>query len=197
MVREEWALATIAVVVFASIATAFFVAPLPGVSSTTSTTTTSTTTTTSSTASTTISTTTASSFTFSPQEPLQVISVGAQTLRDSTSGKVYLTLSVLFKNAGSSAVYVTKGCGSSLSANVTSSSVISEISGPRCLCAEYISPLNPGDSLSALTPGCWSGVTYEVVHPGTILVEMTLTYYGGQNFQNQGKTTIEATFTLE
>ena len=80
---------------------------------------------------------------------------------------------------------------------MSSPSIIAENQGVRCLCAEYIAPLNPGDSGSALTPGCWSGVLYQVVHPGTISMEMTLSYWLGQNEQNQGKTSIQASFTLQ
>jgi hypothetical protein len=123
--------------------------------------------------------------------------VSAATTKDSATGKEYLTLSVAYKNVGSDAVYMTRGCGSSLSANISSSSIIAENQGVRCLCAEYIAPLNPGDSGSALTPGCWSGVTYQVLHPGTVSLEMALSYWSGQNEQNPGKTTIQASFMLQ
>jgi len=193
MIRDQRALAAIIAIVVASLITAtLYVSPGPAGGTTTSTTTTSFTTTSS-----TISTTSASSFSFSPSAPIQVLSVSAQTTKDDATGKVYLTLSAAYKNIGSEAVYVTRGCGSSLSATISSSSVIAENQGVRCLCAEFIAALNPGESGSALTPGCWSGVTYQVVHPGTIAVEMTLSYWNGQNQQNPGKTTIQASFTLE
>ena len=208
MIREQRALAAIVAIVVASLVTAtLYASPGPATSSTTSTTTTSFTTTTTSSITTTttssittttsvVSTTTASSFSFSPSGPLQVISVSAQTTKDSVTGKVYLTLLVAYKNIGSDAVYMTRGCGSSLSANISSTSIIAENQGVRCLCAEYIAAMNPGDSGNALTPGCWSGVVYQVVLPGTISVEMALSYWLGQNEQNPGKTTIQASFTL-
>ena len=192
MIREQTALvAVLAVVVVSLLAATQYASPGPAAGSTTTTTTTSFTTTSS-----TVSTTSASSFSFSPSAPLQVSSVSAQTTKDYATGKVYLTFYVAYKNMGGEAVYVTKGCGSSLSAAISSTSVIAENSGVRCLCAEFIAAMNPGDSGSALTPGCWSGVTYQVVHPGTISVEMTLSYWSGVNQQNPGTTSIEASFTL-
>ena len=193
MIRDQRALAAIVAIVVASLITAtFYASPGQSGGNTTSTTTTSFTTTSS-----TVSTTSASSFSFSPSAPIQVLSVSAQTTKDDATGKVYLTLSAAYKNIGSEAVYVTRGCGSSLTATISSTSVIAENQGVRCLCAEFIAALNPGESGSALTPGCWSGVIYQVVHPGTIAVEMTLSYWNGQNQQNPGKTTIQASFTLE
>ena len=192
MIREQTALvAVLAVVVVSLLAATQYASPGPAAGSTTTATTSFTTT------SSTVSTTSASSFSFSPSAPLQVLSVNAQTTKDNATGKVYLTLYVAYKNIGSEAVYVTRGCGSALTAAISSTSVIAEISGVRCLCAEFMAALNPGDSGSALTPGCWSGVTYQVLHPGTISVEMTLSYWSGQNQQNSGKTTIQASFTLE
>ena len=191
MIREQTALvAVLAVVVVSLLAATQYASPGPAAGSTTTTTTSFTT------MSSTISTTSASSFSFSPSAPLQVSSVSAQTTKDYATGKVYLTLYVAYKNIGGEAVYVTKGCGSSLSATIGATSVIAENSGVRCLCAEFIAAMNPGDSGSALTPGCWSGVTYQVVHPGTISVEMTLSYWSGVNQQNPGTTSIEASFTL-
>ncbi len=192
-------------VVVSLLAATQYASPGPAGGSTTSTTTSFATTTTSFATTTTsftttfssVSTTSASSFSFAPSAPLQVLSVSAQTNKDYATDKVYLTFSVAYKNIGGEAVYVTRGCGSSLSANISSTSVIAENSGVRCLCAEFIAALNPGESGSALTPGCWSGVTYQVVHPGTISVEMTLSYWTGQNQQYLGKTTIQASFTLE
>ena len=201
MVREQRALAAIVVIVVATLTTAaLYTSQGPGAGSTGTTSTTSTTTsftTTTTTTSSTVSTTSASTFSFTPSSPLQVLSVSAQTIKDSATGKVYLTLFVAYKNIGSDAVYVTRGCGSSLTANITTTSVIAENQGVRCLCAEYISALNPGDLGSALTPGCWSGVVYQVNHPGTISVEMTLSYWLGQNEQNPGKTSIQASFILQ
>ncbi len=138
------------------------------------------------------STASATSFSYSPHDPIQVLSVAAQTARENTTGKVHLTLQVLFKNAGGAQFYVIKGCGSSLSATIESTSVITENTGPRCLCAEFIVPLSPADSTSASTPGCWSGVSYLVVHPGTISVNLTLSYWGGENLQSPGSTSIHA-----
>ena len=193
MIREQRALAAIVAIVVASLVTAtLYSSQGPTTGSTTSTTTTSFATTSS-----TVSTTSASSFSFSPSGPLQVMSVSAQTTKDNATGKVYLTLSVAYKNVGSEAVYLTRGCGSSLTATISSTSVIAENQGVRCLCAQFIAALNPGESGSALTPGCWSGVTYQVLHPGAISVELKLAYYSGANQQNPGSTTIEASFTLE
>ena len=192
MIREQTALvAVLAVVVVSLLAATQYASPGPAAGSTTTATTSFTTT------SSTVSMTSASSFSFSPSAPLQVLSVNAQTTKDNATGKVYLTLYVAYKNIDGEAVYVARGCGSALTAAISSTSVVAENPGVRCLCAEFMAALNPGDSGSALTPGCWSGVTYQVLHPGTISVEMTLSYWSGQNQQNSGKTTIQASFTLE
>ena len=183
-------------IVVATLVTAtLYTSPGPTAGSTSTTSTTSTTT--SSATSSIVSTTSASTFSFTPSSPLQVLSVSAQTTKDNATGKEYLTLYVAYKNIGGEAVYVARGCGSALTAAISSTSVVAENPGVRCLCAEFMAALNPGDSGSALTPGCWSGVTYQVLHPGTISVEMTLSYWSGQNQQNSGKTTIQASFTLE
>src|SRR6059036_932427 len=99
MVRDQRALAAVVAIVVVSfvVAASLYASPGPAAGSTTST------------------TTSASSYTFSPSSPLQVSSVSAQTTKDNATGKVYLTLSVTYKNVGSEAVYVTRGCGSSLS----------------------------------------------------------------------------------
>src|SRR5438445_6053675 len=155
MIREQRALvAVLAVVVVSLLAATQYASPGPGAGSTTTTTTSLTTTSTSfTTTSSTVSTTSASSFSFSPSAPLQVLSVNAQTTKDNATGKVYLTLYVAYKNIGSEAVYVTRGCGSALTAAISSTSVIAEISGVRCLFAEFVAALNLGDSMIALTLG--------------------------------------------
>src|SRR2546425_10592270 len=125
MIREQRALvAVLAVVVVSLLAATQYASPGPGAGSKTTTTSFTTTSTSFTTTSSTVSTTSASSFSFSPSAPLQVLSVSAQTTKDNATGKVYLTLLVAYKNIGSEAVYVTRGCGSPLSANISSTSVI-------------------------------------------------------------------------
>src|SRR3989442_204901 len=131
MVRDQRALAAVVAIVVVSLVVAASLYASPGPAGGSTTTTTTSFTTTSSTTSSTVSTTSASSFSFSPPGPIQVLSVSAQTTKDNATGKVYLTLSVAYKNIGGEAVYVTRGCGSSLTANISSTSVITENSGVR------------------------------------------------------------------
>jgi len=140
--------------------------------------------------------TSSTSFSYSPAEPLRVLSVTPQSSRDNATGKSFLYFYVTFQNIADSPVYLAGGCGSSLSATIKPSPLISESYGPKCLCAEYITSLNPGESRTASTPGCWSGIMYEIVHAGSIPVSLTLSYWSGVNLQNPGSTVIEANITL-
>src|SRR3989442_3693231 len=144
MIREQTALvAVLPVVVVSLLAATQYASPGPAAGSTTTMSTSFTTT------SSNVSTTSASSFSFSPSVPLQVLSVSAQTTKDTGAGKVYLTLYVAYKNIGGEAVYVTRGCGSSLSATIISTSVIAGNPGVRCLSAEAIAARKPGDHCRA------------------------------------------------
>jgi hypothetical protein len=142
--------------------------------------------------------TTLGSFSYSPDKPVKIDAVQAMVYQG-TSGDKLVTFSVLFENVGTSPVYVVGGCGSGLTATLpTNSVVVQKVSGgPLCACAEFIAPLNPGQNHTSITPGCWSGYYYKLVHSGTVNVNFTLNWgTDGQNFQQSNSTTISATFTF-
>jgi hypothetical protein len=106
---------------------------------------------------------------------VKVLSVSATVSGDSAVG-----FTVQFQNIGSSTIYVLGGGGSSLNSTITTgASYVKEVTGPRCEIAEAIVPVSPGGDWTAVTPGCWSGYHYELLSPGTIGVQLTLTWSGG------------------
>ena len=108
-----------------------------------------------------------------------------------------MSIDVAYQNVGASDIYTVQGCGSSLTASIPSGSdVIQETPTVRCLCDEAPAPVAPGDYRTATTPGCWSGYQFDLVHPGTVQVQLTLSWGYDQGFQQRGTTNITATFTF-
>lgn len=174
-----------------------FVQTVPGENTTTSQTSTGTLTGSSESTTASTRTTSASSFTFSTASPVQITSVKAKEVKEATGARPLLIFNVTFRNAGSATLYFVTGCGSSLRATIHPNSVIQETqSGPRCLCAEALRGLDPGQSGSAVTPGCWSGISYTVIHPGQITVNMTLSWWGDSSFQKLSSSSIISTFLV-
>ena len=162
--------------------------PGPGTTSSTCTTTGSSTTPTT-------ATSTQGAFSYSPSYPVKIDSVEASTYQGANGTMV--TFMVSFTNVGSSDVYTVVGCGSSLSVTLTpGSTVLKQVSGgPVCLCAELPSAVPPGGNRTATTPGCWTSVKYLLVHPGTVQVDLTLSW-GETQSSLQEATSITATFTF-
>lgn len=137
----------------------------------------------------------AASFTYSPSSPVRIDSV-TDSLYSGSKGEV-VTFRVNYTNVGSGDIYYVNGCGSSLVADVPSSSaVLQKVSGgPVCLCDEVLTPLAPGKGASATTPGCWSGYSFVLVGHGAVQVELTISW--GQAQSGSGSTTIDATFAFD
>jgi hypothetical protein len=109
-----------------------------------------------------------------------------------------LRFQVGFTNVGNSSIYILTGCGSTLNSTITSGSQVVRTAsgGPRCLCAEALSPLSPGLSATEFDPGCWSSYSYQVVQAGTITARLTLSWYGGNEFSSPSSVQITANFTI-
>ena len=125
--------------------------------------------------------------------------VQAVTSKDS-AGDTIVTFQVLFGNAGMAPVYVVGGCGGGLSASVVGSpTAIQQVSGgPLCDCAAAILTINEGQNHTSVTPGCWSGYSYRLVSPGTLLINMTLRWsIDPQNFAGTNSTSIQAVFVFD
>jgi hypothetical protein len=128
---------------------------------------------------------------------MKLLSVAAGVSGTQSGGQV-VTFTVQVQNAGSNTVYVLGGGGSSLNAVITSgSTTIRQTSGPRCEIATTMVPLSPGQRWTARTPGCWSGYSYQLVQPGTIQVQLTLSWSGDSNGSSGGSMQIDASFALD
>ena len=136
------------------------------------------------------------SFTYSPAYPVKVESVGASTYQGSNGTMV--TFEVTYENVGSYDVYTAAGCGSSLVATLPpGNGVLKQVyGGPVCLCAEAITPILPGGNRTSVTPGCWTVDKIMVAHPGTVQVELTLSWSTMQDSPRQDITNITATFAI-
>jgi hypothetical protein len=134
-----------------------------------------------------------SSYTYSPTTPLKIVSVQAFTSQ-SGSGNQTLSFSVEFENIGSSTIYVTSGGGSSLSANIISGPVSTVHDIAKCEIVSVMVPVGIGDNFTQSTPGCWSGYTYQLLQPGTVQVEFTLSWSSASS--GGGVTEITAEFNL-
>jgi len=118
---------------------------------------------------------TGGSFTYTASSQVKVLSVSATVSGDSIIG-----FSAQFQNIGSATINVVTGGESSLNSTITTGATnVKVVTGPRCEIAEAMSPVSPGGEWTATTPGCWSGYHYELLGPGTIGVELTLTWSGG------------------
>jgi hypothetical protein len=133
-------------------------------------------------------------FTYSPQYPVAVESVKAVVTQDG-NGNSFLAFSVIFQNIGNTPIYVTGGCGGTLSVSVSSPIVQQVTRGPLCECMEMIGPVNPGQNHTAITPGCWDSHKLELTGSGTVNAILYLYWSSSNSTQHMG-TTIDATFTF-
>jgi len=138
----------------------------------------------------------AGSFNYTPSSQVKVLSVEA-TVFAGQGGMSGVEFSVKFENIGATPIYVLNGGGSGLNATLTSGdSVVESYNGIRCELVEVLGPLNMGANATAITPGCWSGYTFHLVHSGMAGVRMTLTWASGMNGSASGAIEIEAQFDL-
>jgi hypothetical protein len=125
---------------------------------------------------------------YTSSSQVKVLSVSATVAGDST-----IRFSAQFQNIGSAIINVVTGGESSLNSTITAGAAnVKVVNGPRCEIAEAMSPVSPGGEWTAVTPGCWSGYRYELLSPGTIGVQLTLTWAGGTG----GSLEIYAEFSL-
>ena len=138
------------------------------------------------------------SFTYSPSSPIRVQSVEAEVYDQGAQGQL-VTFAVTYENTGSSDVYYVAGCGSSLVASVSAGSGVIQKSstGPVCLCAEATMALPSGGNRTATTPGCWSGYHFVLLGPGTVQVQLTLSWGPTQASPGNDTTTVNAQFTFQ
>jgi hypothetical protein len=136
-------------------------------------------------------------FTYSSSSQVKILSVSA-LISQMQSGARAIGFSVQFENVASAPIYVLSGGGSSLSVtSLTGTPVTSQPLKFRCEVPVAMTAVNPGGNHTSSTPGCWSGYTYLLSQPGTIEVQLILTWsnassQGGQ----QGSIEITAEFTL-
>lgn len=131
-------------------------------------------------------------YSYSPSDQIKVLSVSA-----SVSGSGGVSFSVTYENAGTRSVYVLEGGGSSLSVAVVSGASLEQVSSPRCLIAEAMAQLGPGEVATATSPGCWSGFHYQLSQPGTVQTQLTLRWENGASAGGgSGSLIIDAQFTL-
>jgi hypothetical protein len=136
--------------------------------------------------------------TYTPQPSSQVrIDYVKALVYSDPSGPSTLRFEVGLTNVGNSSIYTLIGCGSTLNSTITSGSqVVKSSDGARCLCAEALSPLAQGQSTSEYDPGCWSGYSYQVMQGGMITAKLTLSWYGGNEFNSPSSVQISANFTI-
>lgn len=116
------------------------------------------------------------SYTYTPSTEVQVLSVSAEVQVNST-GEGTVVFLVQFMNIGNGNIYVVQGGGSGVVVNITSgSSILRQVSSPRCELVSALMPLAPGSNSTAMAPGCWSGYHYELIGAGTVGTEMVLTW---------------------
>jgi hypothetical protein len=173
---------------------ATFVPPMSSLTTTTTSSTSSSASTSSST-STTQSQTNGSSYSSSASSQVKILSVEAMVSGE-TSGDSSVTFSVTYQNIGSGDIYVLEGGGSNLNVTIVSgASIIQQVSSPRCEIMVAMTPLAPGASATAVTPGCWSGFHYQLLQPGTVQVQLALGWSNGVG-SGGGSTVITAEFSL-
>jgi hypothetical protein len=116
-------------------------------------------------------------FTYSPSNSaVKILSVEADT-GSSGSGNQSISFKVGFENVGSSDIYVVQG---GLNATILWGSARTQIvRTPRCMIMEAPIAITPGENASAFTPGCWSGYEHLLLQPGTIEVQLTLSWSTG------------------
>lgn len=134
-------------------------------------------------------------YSYSPNPDIEVLSVSAVV----SNGKS-VTFAVQFRNTGTGTIYVEGGGGSSLDSSIISGgNVVAKLQQPRCLIATALISVAPGEDHASSTPGCWSGYYYALVQPGTVDVELTLSWsYGlSSTGSNSNPVVITAVFNLE
>ena len=117
-------------------------------------------------------------FTYMPtNSTVEILSVAAY-VNPNGSGNESLSFGVNFQNVGSQTIYVIRGgVGAGFNATIVSGSAETrEINTAMCMIAEAPSPVAPGNASSVMTPGCWSGCEFVLLHPGTIDVQLILTW---------------------
>jgi hypothetical protein len=137
-------------------------------------------------------------FTPSSNSPVRVDFVRAN-IYSGQDGVRTVQFDLGYTNVGSGAIYVVKGCGSSLNSTITSGGGVVETvrGGVRCLCAEASSAVEPGQSQTAVDPGCWSGYYYRVVHSGSFSIALTLGWSGNTTLGSEsGNVTVAANFAV-
>jgi hypothetical protein len=131
-------------------------------------------------------------FSYTPSSQVKVVSIDASVF--SSQGSQLVVFSGEFENTGSGTIQVIGGGGSSL--NVTTlggSSILSQVSSPKCDIAAAMGSISPGQEWTATTPGCWSGFHYLLLGPGTIEVQLSLSWGGTSG---PGTLVVSAEFTL-
>ena len=137
------------------------------------------------------------SYTYTPSTQVKILSVAALVSRGQSGGEA-LGFRVTFENVGSGPITVVAGGGSSLNATITSGSAqVSQVASIKCEIATAMVTVSPGKNFTSATPGCWSGFSWQVVQPGTIQVDLTLSWGGsGSAGSTSGSLEIAAQFTL-
>jgi len=136
------------------------------------------------------------SYSYTASSQVRILSVEA-TVSGSQQGESAVSFWVRYENIGNSDIYVVEGDGSGLNATITSgASLIKEFAGARCMIVVVVGPLSPGSNQTAFTPGCWSGYQFELLEPGTIGVQLTLSWSTGLSQGEKGSITINAEFAL-
>jgi hypothetical protein len=137
------------------------------------------------------------SYTYTPSAQVKILSVAALVSKGPSGGEA-LGFRVTFENVGGGPITVVAGGGSSLNATITSGSAqVSQVAGMKCEIATAMVTVASGQSFTSATPGCWSGFSWQVVQPGTIQVDFTLSWGGsGSAGSTPGSVEIAAQFTL-
>jgi len=141
------------------------------------------------------------SFTYSPQVPIQIVSVQALIYPDQ-GNLSSVVFRVFYLNDGNSTFYVYGACGSPLASSIASGNAIErDDSALRCLCASAIVQVPPSQAgsapYSAVDPGCWSGYRYLLATSGRVTVNITFTWSAaGAGPYNGTATNIAAAFTM-
>lgn len=132
-------------------------------------------------------------FTYSPSSPVKVLSVQA-FVNQTGSGNTTISFGVEFQNVGNSTIYVLGGRGGGLNAIILSGPARAEPSrGEKCEIIAATLSIDPGDNSTSFTPICSSPYTYVLLQPGTIGVELTLSWSTGRS---SNVTDITAEFNL-
>jgi len=121
------------------------------------------------------------SFTYTPTSQVKVLSVSAEASQGQ-SGPESLTFAVQFENTGSGPIYVLEGGGSGLTvASLSGPAVTNQSLEFRCVMPAAMAAVNPGENHTSSAPGCWSEYTYLLEQPGTIQVQLVLSWLTGNS----------------